>query len=289
MNSLLLLLPAWVAIAWLISRASWFWQHNPDLNFGWIVVMLCAYLFFEAWEKRPVVYLRWRWHSIGLTAMGIAILFLTQVYQGAYGTTSSSMSGLGVGTMLVVFGSLGFVFGGQGMRHFAMAFLFLLIALPIPSLIYVPVVNGLQSLISVINVEILSMMGIPAQRVGSLIHLPGGTVGIDEACSGIRSLQSTIMATLFIGYLTLKRPTLQVLLFVVGIFWAFVGNAIRSLYLSHTAYKYGIGAVKTAHDAAGWSILAFTVAGVIMLSWLLIRIENILAQRAPLEFTGRKA
>ncbi len=53
LQPLALLAPAFLAMAWLVSRAQWFWSNNPDLQFGWVVLLLCAYLFWEAWEKRP--------------------------------------------------------------------------------------------------------------------------------------------------------------------------------------------------------------------------------------------
>src|SRR6185503_11709822 len=110
-----------------------------------------------------------------------------------------------------------YVFGWAGVRHYGFAFAFILIALPMPTFIYNPIVSGLQHRIANLNVIILNLAGIAARQSGSLIQLPSGTIGIDEACSGIRSLQSTVMATLFIGYLSLKRRSLQVLLLGLGV------------------------------------------------------------------------
>ncbi len=155
-----------------------------------------------------------------------------------------------------------------------MAFGFLLIAMPVPSGIQGPIVSALQNKVATFNTEVLNLVGIPALQVGSLIHLPSGTVGVDEACSGIRSLQSTIMATIFIGYLTLRRLSLQALLFVCGIALAILGNLIRSLYLSLTANARGIESVAGVHDAAGWSILTFTAVGVFIISWFFKKLER---------------
>ncbi len=268
-----LLAPAFLAMAWLVSRAQWFWNHNPDLQFGWVVLLLCAYLFWEAWEKRPPVNWKPRWWSVTLAGGGLALLFLIQIYQAALGSNAASTVGLALGVLLVVAANLGLVFGWAGLLAFGMAFGFILIAMPMPSAIQGPIVGGLQHKIAWINTEVLNLVGIPAQQVGSLIHLPAGTVGVDEACSGIRSLQSTVMATIFIGYLTLKRPGLQALLFVCGIGLAILGNVVRSLFLCLEANAKGIEAIKEVHDAAGWSILAFTALGVIGLSWLLKKLE----------------
>ena len=258
------LLPACAAMAWLISKARWFWQRNSELNFGWIVLMLCAFLFWETWPKRPIRALRLSWGCLLAGLAGLGMLALTQIYQNAYGLTASSMSGLAIGAFLVVAANLLYVFGQPGLRHFAFPIGFFLIALPIPSVIYAPIVSGLQGLVAAIDVELLGLLGVPATQVGSLIHIPAGTVGIDEACSGIRSLQSTVMATLFIGYLSFKSQGLRVLLLVAGVLFAIIGNILRSLFLSLVANKGGIGSIQTYHDAAGWSILAFTVADVVL-------------------------
>lgn len=271
---LLWLSPAFLAVAWVVSRAQWFWNNNPDLQFGWIVLLLCAYLFWEAWEKRPAVDWKARPWAVACFGGGLGLMFLVQIYQAVMGSSAPTTLGLALGGMLVIAGNLGMVFGAAGLRRFGMAFGFLLIAMPVPSGIQGPIISALQNKVAWFNTEMLNLLGIPATQVGSLIHLPAGTVGVDEACSGIRSLQSTIMATIFIGYLTLRRFSLQVLLFGCGVALAILGNLIRSLYLSLTANARGIEAIAGVHDAAGWSILTFTAVGVLILSWFFKKLER---------------
>jgi exosortase len=277
MALVLALLPAWLAMAWLVNKAQWFWSNRPDLQFGWIVVLLCGYLFYEAWEKRPAATFHLGISTLVLAVSALGLLFVVQIYQAAFGTTPASMAGLAVGVLAAVMANLSYVFGWTGARCFAMAFCFILVAMPLPSVIHNLVVVGLQGKVATINVEALNLLGVPAQQVGSLIQLPTCTVGIDEACSGIRSLQSTVMATLFIGFLTLKRTSLRVLLLAGGVSLALVGNIGRSLFLSLAANSRGTEAIKHYHDTAGWSILLFTVAGVAVLSWLFSRVEKRLA------------
>lgn len=267
-------------MAWLVSKAQWFWSHQPELQFGWIVLLLSAFLVWEAWEKKPAPSPRWRWWSVVLAAAGLALLFVVQIYQAAFGMTAATLSGTALGVLALVGANLGCLFGWAGVRHFGFGFAFLLIALPLPSIIYENVVSRLQSDVAYLNVEALNLLGIPARRVGSLIQLSNGTVGIDEACSGIRSLQSTIMATLFIGYLSLRSRALQCVLLLSGVALAFIGNLVRSFFLSYTAHRQGMRAIESFHDAAGWSILAFTAAGVILLSLFFHRLE-VAAKRAP--------
>jgi exosortase len=268
------LVPAMLAFTWLVSKAQWFWSNQPDLQFGWVVLMLCLYLFWEAWESRPMVAFRWRAGWVLLTAIGCGTMFLVQVYEAAFGTKAASVLVLAIGVMAVISGNLGYVYGGPGVRRFGFPVLFLLVALPMPSVVHAFIVGGLQSKVTALNVEILNLIGIPAHRAGSVIRLPTCTVGVDEACSGIRSLQSTIMATLFIGHLSFKSSPLKVILVVVGIGLAILGNLARSLFLSYTANARGVHALESMHDTAGWGILIFTALGVMVLAWMLSRLEK---------------
>jgi exosortase len=269
------LAPMWLALSWLVWKTQWFWSHNPEMAYGWMVLFLSVFLIWDQWKHLPSPVYKLRWPFYFFALAGSAMLFLVQIYQATYGTMAALISGLAIGVLSICAANLHFVFGWRGIRFFAFPLLFLLIALPLPSVVYNFVVGGLQSRVTACNVEILNLIGIPAQRVGSLIQLPNGTVGVDEACSGIRSLQSTIMATLFIGYMTLKKRGAQIALFFSGIAFAFVGNLIRSLFLCITANREGVEAVKKVHDSAGWSILIFTAAGVALLSWIFSKIEKI--------------
>jgi exosortase len=265
---------------WLILRARWFWDHNPELQFGWVVLLLWACLFWEAWGRRPPQVFHWTWRGALLTLFGLATLFFAQLYQAAFGLTTEGMSALGLGALAVIAANFDFVFGWEGLRQFAFVFAFLFLALPVPETIYYPLVSHLQSKIAGLNVELLNLVGIPAERLGNAIRLPACVVGIDEACSGIRSLQSAVMATVFIGWYTLRRRSLRMALFGLGILLALGGNLLRSFLLSYAAHIKGPGAIASYHDAAGWSILAFTAAGVAGAAWALARWEKTLEDYA---------
>lgn len=266
--------PVVVVVVWLIEKASWYWINRPDMQFGWVVPALAGYVLYEVWRDRPEVKAQWRgWILAGLI-LGIVCLFVTQIYQAAYGLTSTSMSGLALGYIFVVFSYLTYLYGFLGVKVFGFGFAFLLVSLPIPNALQASIIAVLQSFISNVTVEFLSLIGIPAVLQGSLIHLQTGIVGIDEACSGIRSLQSSVMVSLFIGYLSLRRWSSRCALLMTGVIVAVLGNLIRVFWLSWAASTRGLDAVDITHDTAGWSILLFTIVGVGVFSWLFSRLES---------------
>ena len=278
---LLLLAPAFLAVGWLVSGVRWIWSNRPEMQFGWIVLVLSAYVFWEKWPARPAARPRLTPFALVGALVGLATAFVVQAYQAALGTGAASICTQALATVLIAFATLHFVFGTDGIRQFGFPFLFLLVAMPPPSAVQSSVTHALQDLIATLNVEGLNLIGIPARRLGSLIQLPGGTVGVNEACSGIRSLQSSIMATLFIGYLTLQSNLLRTLLLGAGLFIAVGGNFIRSFYLSWTAHTHGVASVSQVHDAAGWSILLVTAAGVAAVAWWFARLEKAVETEPP--------
>ncbi|MCS1408652.1 MAG: hypothetical protein M2R45_01828 [Verrucomicrobia subdivision 3 bacterium] len=273
-QELLLWAPALMAFCLLCDKASWFWVNVPEMQFGWAIPLLGGYLIWERWLDRGVRVEKWGVASVGLMFLGCASIFVTQIYQAAYGLTAASMSGVGLGFLLIGLANASYIHGFAGIRQFWFGFAFLLLAIPIPSIIYERIVGTLQNSVAWMTVELLALYGIPAQLQGSLVQLPSCTVGVNEACSGIRSLQSTLMASLFIGSLTLKWWFAQIALLVFGLLLAIIGNLVRVFYLSVSASREGVEVLDSVHDTAGWSILLFTIVGVVLLSWILGKIEQ---------------
>jgi exosortase len=269
-----LLLPTWVALAWLIYNASWFWSHNPDLNFGWLVVVLSGFLVLEAQAQLPLPRCRWTFGSITFAVLGFALLIVFQMYQAAFGTMAASILGLALGVMCLVTANLLYVFGPRSLGTLGAAFYFLLIALPMPSFLQGLIVANLQNFVASVDVELLKILGYPAERQGSVVHLSKGPVGVDEACSGFRSLQSSVMAAVFLGFLQFRQWSWRILLGVLAVALAIFGNLTRTFYLCRQGAIYGPESVKGVHDAAGWSVLAFTAAGVALAAWYITRLQR---------------
>lgn len=270
----------WLSVmVWWVWDLHVHWQTQVEFQHGWLVVPLAGYL---AWERligcprsQPGTSVR---GPLVLAILGAPLVLVAELYKNAVASTASSSFALSLGCCAFITAILWTQHGWPVARRFLFPLLFLFVAVPIPKILWNPVVLGLQGFITTLNVETLNLLGIPAQRSGNLIHLPRGTVGVDEACSGIRSLQSSIMAALFIADLTLKRGGAKVFFFVVGIALAVVGNFGRSLFLSLTAASKGIQAVEGVHDTAGWSVLIFTAGGIALLAWWVARAEKRLAE-----------
>jgi exosortase/archaeosortase family protein len=100
--------------------------------------------------------------------------------------------------------------------------------------------------------------------------LPKGPVGVADACSGIRSLTACLFAGSFLGATFFTETWKKVTLVVAAMFFAFVMNLGRSLFLTGWAYAYGPDAINgSVHDAAGYAVLGLTCVGLLLLVPLL--------------------
>jgi len=106
---------------------------------------------------------------------------------------------------------------------------------------------------------VFDLGGYALEQQGNTLILPNGVVGVEDACSGIRSLTGCIFAGSFLGAVFLKGLPRKVLLIVMAVFLAFLTNLGRSLFLTAWAYSYGPEAIEgTVHDIAGHAVLIMT-------------------------------
>jgi exosortase len=268
-------LPLAVFVGWWIYSLQFQWRAQEEHRYGFLVVALVAFLVWDRWDSRPKedvpvsIGRAWVW-----MVAGFPLVLVAELYRHALTRSPASATALSLGTLCFIRASILQQWGPKTFRHFRFPILFALIAVPIPGVFWNPIVVGLKGLVTFVNVELLNLAGIPAAQQGSVIQLPNCRVGVDEACSGIRSLQSSLMMALFIGDQVLSRAVLRWLLVGGAVGWAVVGNIGRSLYLSITAHRHGTEALDAVHDRAGWSVLVVTLVGLAAMAWALARWES---------------
>lgn len=146
--------------------------------------------------------------------------------------------------------------GWRVARHLAFPVLFIFCAVPWPQRMENWVIQSLMRDVARITAELLLWGGIAAEQKGNLVQIGHATLGISEACSGVRSLQSMLMASLFLGELWRFGKKARAILVIAGLAFALFFNLIRNTFLALVVYRSGSSAqFEWWHDSAGWSIL----------------------------------
>ena len=230
----LLLLVFFLGLLWalLINHLRVEWSLNPQYGYGWGVPFLCLYLIWKKIQKSSVsgpeaVGGNQKLESGGkppegggrhpasrfsnfsfLLLLGCALLYapthLIEESNPEWRLVSWALALEVVGlTLLLIY----FVLGAPWLRRLAFPIAFFLVAVPWPTVVEGPLIQGLTRADAGATVELLGWLGIPAMPHGNVIEVATGEVGIDEACSGIRSFQATLMLSLFLGeWYQLTRP-----------------------------------------------------------------------------------
>ena len=166
-----------------------------------------------------------------------------------------------VGILVFGFAAVG---GAKWALHFGFSAAFVLTAVPWPSAVEQPVMQGLMRLVAGVTSDLLNATGIAAVPQGSIIQIKAGPLGVSEACSGVRSLQASLMAALFLGELYRFRAWQRTTLFGAGMALALVCNVGRTYFLASRAAAEGMDAIGRYHDPAGFTVLTICFA----LLWL---------------------
>jgi exosortase len=254
------------------------WRFNEQYSYGWFVPFFVAYLFWLRWEDRPGPEVRGqkseirKWVAVLLMVCAAVILLPLRVFEVA-SSDYRPLSWLHAFAVVTITLSIIYLIGGGSwLRHFAFPVLFFLTAVPWVTAIEAPIIEGLMRSVAAIAAEVLAMFGIPAQAEGNLMRLPSGLVGVNEACSGVRSLQTSIMIGLLFG--ELKRLSLgqRIFLVIAGVAIALFANFLRVLFLVSMASRaHDVSIVNKWHDLAGYGILVLVFVGTMAIAWRLGR------------------
>jgi exosortase len=258
---------AWLSLCWTLSAH---WAANVQYSFGWLVPPLAVVLLWNRWPTRPPPGASFRGARgvlMGLAALYAPVWFVAQP-NPEWRLADWTLALVVTGALLSGVAMAG---GRTWLRHFAFPCLFILTAIPWPGMVEQPIVQGLMHVVAGLAADVLNLAGIAANAQGSLIQLKTGAVGVDEACSGVRSLQASLMAALFLGELYRLSVGRRAGLVAAGVVLAFLCNVGRATFLASRVAVEGNEALARYHDPAGYTILTACFALIWLTGWLLAR------------------
>jgi exosortase len=239
----------------LVRQLSYTWETSEQYAYGWFVPFFALALFWRRWMTRPAARPQvspfWLVALVVLAAVVLLPVRVVYDINPDWPLCSWLMTLTVVGISLYAIFLLG---GWTWVRYFAFPVCFILVAVQWPYRIEKALTQNLMQVVAGLTVELLGWFNIPAFQHGNLIELSTGVVGIDEACSGIRSFQSTLMAGLLMGELYRLRVWARAGLVGCGLLLAFCFNVVRTLLLSWQASQHGLSAIDKWHDPAGMTI-----------------------------------
>jgi exosortase len=232
------------------------WWSDPDAGHGLLLAPLALVL---AWRRGRAP------NAAAQPALGLVLLIGAVLLRYLSGLAAElwtmRLSLIGAAAGLVVFAA-----GLRQLLHWWLPASLLVLSVPLPDVLTGTLAFPLQLKASQWGAALLELRHVPVRLMGNVIHLPGRSLFVTEACSGLRSLTALLALGLLIGGLWLRTPALRLLLIAAAIPVAMVLNAFR-IFLTGFVVFYVDPALAEGvmHYSEGWVmfVVAFAILGAV--------------------------
>ena len=241
------------------------WWSNPDAGHGLLLVPIAIWL---AWRRgrapdaRPQPYLGFA------ILLGAILLRYVSGLAAEFFTMRMSLVGA-IGAVIIMSA------GWQQLRHWWLPTALVVLSVPLPAVVLNSLAFPLQLQASQLGAGLLESRNVPVALTGNIIHIPGRSLFVTEACSGLRSLTALISLGFLTGGVFLHAIWARAALILLAVPVAMVLNGVRIFLTGFLVYyvspELGEGFM---HYSEGWAIfvVAFAILG--MVAWLLALMEN---------------
>ncbi len=227
------------------------WATLTDFSHGFLIPFFIAYVLWNKADQIRSTPLRPTWAGLLPVAAGVALLLV-----GVYGADLFLSR---ISFVLVVTGLVWTFAGSAMLRVLRLPLAAMLLAIPLPAIVFNQLTLPLQLLASSVASAILPLAGVPVLREGNIIQLPTMQLEVAEACSGIRSLLSLFTCAVIFGYLAETHLSRRLLLMLASLPIAIVANVIRIVGTGVCVqYWNPARALGFFHEFSGW--LMFVVS-----------------------------
>jgi exosortase len=246
------------------------WWSNPEAGHGLLLFPVAIWL---AWKKKLVD------DPDPSPRLGMAIIVASVLLRFLSGL-AAEMFTMRLSLLGAVAGLIVYTLGMRQIMRWWLPFLLILLSIPLPEVILGSLALPLQFRASKWGAALLSMRHVPVRLEGNVLYLPGRSLFVTEACSGLRSLTALLSLGILIGGMWLRFTVSRVALVVAAIPVAMVLNAVRIFLTGFFVFfvdpKLAEGVM---HLMEGWVmfVLAFLILAV--MAYLLTQAETIVVRR----------
>lgn len=276
-----------LALAWLavyhdvIRRLVDDWRVDENYSHGFLIPVISGYAIWIQREKLLALPVAPR-RLIGCALMLLSALMLFAGVMGAelYITRLSLV--LSLVALTVYFG------GFARLRALFFPIGLLLLALPIPNIVFNQIAFPLQLIASDLATRAIKLAGIPALREGNIIELAQMKLQVVEACSGIRSLVTLTALAVIYAYFAETRWWRRIVLVVVVIPIAVLANAARVAITGVLAHHQGVQVAEGfLHSFSGLAVFLVAVVLLLALAKMLNLADRFFPSTMPDEETAK--
>lgn len=242
----LLALIGFVAIIWPVWQWLWFeWMSNQYYSHGLLILPVALFLAIQRFRNDPeLVYAPGQSSLTGVVALALGLAaYLFALQQRAYYLAAFAMIGMLAGLVWAVAGV-------TVLRKLAFPIGYLVLMTPLPMLDRITLPLALFT--GFCSGSLVQFLGLPVAINGNAIALPNTDLVIGAQCSGVNSLITLVALLVLVAYLLDGSAWSRVVLVLLALPLALLGNILRVATLLFVARAWGADAAFTFyHDYSG--------------------------------------
>ena len=228
------------------------WWSDPNASHGMLVPPLAGYI---AWQRKHLTLAVPALPDLrGLLWIGAGCLVLLVGKLGAEFFLSR------MSLVILLVGFVHTFWGVQRLKTLAFPLLLLSTMVPMPVIVYNQLAQPLQLFASHVSARLAQAAGVSIFQEGNVIQLASATLGVEEACSGLRSLSALVVMALLLGFLICERKVTRIALLASAVPIAIMVNVIRVTGTAILADHDPELAMGFYHTFSGWLIFLLGIA-----------------------------
>jgi len=232
------------------------WANSEEYGHAFLTIPIILYI---AWQKRAALQESTPAFSLGGLLL---VIFATAFYLFSLLTQVHTL--IAVSMLLAVIGAIIYLAGIKIIKELAIPLILFAMLIPLPEQFYTQLTFPLQLKVSQASEMIIRMFGITIFREGNVMHIPGKSFEVVEACSGLRSVITLMTLSVIMGYFMLTKTSTRLLLFAGSIPAAILVNIFRIVAMVILYHFFQVDLTEgTLHTASGLAV--FVVAFFILL------------------------
>jgi exosortase len=255
------LLYAWGSLFYQLSKV---WFVAEDYQYGWAAPVLLVLMLYWRWKTLPPDCRPAGGATPFVAGLFACLVVPTRVILEANPDWRIALWWSACLTIAFTFAVLLDIGGVKLVKHCAFPVLFVLTAVPWLGHLEIPLTIRFMKIAAFISSELLNFFGATVVQRGTVLETQHGPVGVDEACSGIKSFQAMAMLGLFLSELSGLRGVKRLYPVLLGWIFAFTINIGRITALTLIGIQFGLSALESWHDVIGNS--AFVVTGILLVA-----------------------
>lgn len=241
------------------------WITLPDAAHGILIAPVAVWLAWRAGmlpDRRPA-----RVMGAAIIAIAIALYVLGR---------AAGVATIPRATLLVALVGVTVWYGGwRQVMAWWLPFVLFALTIPLPESLIATITLPLQGIAARMGAALIRWRHVPVLLSGNVIRLPGHTLFVSEACSGLRSLTALVSMAILVGALFLRHPVTRIIMLLAAMALAIVVNGVRVFLTGFLVFfvdpKLGEGFM---HLSEGYLLFLVSLSILAGLTWLFMRVEQ---------------